>query len=128
MLGPMHSFADAVSRLWRRISPAARPASSRPRLLVPVLVSVLVAAGTATGVVLTTVGGKPVAAGRVAHGVPRISTSPAPAKITGPVVPMLGGSPDGIGRPVPVPVAHAPAAASTTSRLAKSAPVAPLRG
>ena len=86
----------------------------------------LVAAGTATGVVLATVGGKPAAAGGVAHGVPR--TSPAPAKITGPVVPMLGGSADTIGRPVPVPVTHASTAPSTTSRLAKSAPVAPLRG
>jgi peptidoglycan DL-endopeptidase CwlO len=97
-----------------------------------VLVSVLVAAGTATGVVLATVGGKPAVAGGVAHSVPRTSPArakiSAPAKITGPVVPMLGGSLDGIGRPVPVPVAHASTAASTTSRLAKSAPVAPLRG
>ena len=41
---------------------------------------------------------------------------------------MLGGSADTIGKPIPVPVAHASTAASTTSRLAKSAPVAPLRG
>jgi peptidoglycan DL-endopeptidase CwlO len=91
-----------------------------------VLVSVLVVAGTATGAVLATMGGKPAAAGGAAVEVPR--ASPAPSKITGPVVPMLGGSADGSGRPIPVPVAHASAAASTTSRLARSAPVAPLRG
>jgi len=93
---------------------------------------VLVAVGAATGVVLAMVGGKPVVAGGVAHAVPRTSAASAkisaPAKITGPVVPMLGGSPDGIGRPVPIPVAHASAAASTTSRRARSAPVAPLHG
>src|SRR6516164_3638462 len=126
MLGPMHSLADAVSRLWRRIAHAARPAPSRPRRLVPVLVSALVVAGTATGAVLATMGGKPAAAGGAALAVPR--ASPAPPKITGPVVPMLGGSADGSGRPIPVPVARASAAASTTSRLARSVPVAPLRG
>jgi cell wall-associated NlpC family hydrolase len=87
-----------------------------------VLVSVLVVAGTATGAVLATAGGKPAAAGAAASAVPR--TSPAPSKITGPVVPML----DGSGMPIPVPVAHASANASTTSRLARSVPVAPLRG
>ena len=90
------------------------------------LVSALVVAGTAAGAVLATAGGKPAAADAVASAVPR--TSPAPSKITGPVVPMLGGSADGSGRPIPVPVAHASAKASTTSRLAKSVPVAPLRG
>ena len=89
------------------------------------LVSVLVVAGTATGAVLATMGGKPAAAGGAALTVPR--ASPAPPKITGPVVPMLGGSADGSGRPIPVPVAHASAAATTTSRLARSVPVAPLR-
>ena len=78
------------------------------------LVSVLVVAGTATGAVLATAGGKPAAAGAAASAVPR--TSPAPSKITGPVVPMLGGSADGSGMPIPVPVAHASAKASTTSR------------
>ena len=89
------------------------------------LVSVLVVAGTAAGAVLATVGGKPAAVRGAAAGASR--TSPAPSKITGPVVPMLGGSADGSGRPMPVPVAHASAAARTTSRLAKTAPVAPLR-
>jgi peptidoglycan DL-endopeptidase CwlO len=103
-----------------------------------VLVSVLVVAGMATGAVLATVGGKPAAvrgaaspassaspASPAAPGTQR--TSPAPSQITGPVVPMLGGSADGSGQPIPVPVAHASAAANTTSRLSKSVPVAPLR-
>jgi peptidoglycan DL-endopeptidase CwlO len=92
-----------------------------------VLVSVLVVAGTATGAVLATVGGKPAAVrGAAAPAAPRTSPA-APSKITGPVVPMLGGSADGSGKPIPVPVAHASAAATTTSRLARSVPVAPLR-
>src|SRR5690348_13435817 len=127
MLGPMHSLADAVRRLWRRNVPS----SAKPRRLVPVLISALVLAGTAAGVVLATVGGKPAAVGAAARGIPR--TSPAPAKTIGPVVPMLGGSADASGTPIAVPVARAPASASTapastTSRAAKRAPVAPLRG
>ena len=89
------------------------------------LVTVLVVAGTAASAVLATMGGKPAAAGQAA-GVPR--PGPAPSKITGPVVPMLGGSADGGGRPIRVPVAHGSAAASTAARVAKPAPVAPLRG
>jgi len=121
----MHSLADALSRLWRRAAHAALPSRARPGRLIPALVSALVVAGTATGVVLATVGGKSAAVGGLAPGIPR--TSPVP-KITGPVVPMLGGSPDGSGRPIPVPVAHASVAASTTSRTAKPVSVAPLRG
>ena len=90
------------------------------------LVSVLVVAGTATGAVLATMGGKSAATGQAAAVAPR--TSPAPSKITGPVVPMLGGSADGGGKPIPVPVAHASAVASTAARVAKPARVAPLRG
>ena len=90
------------------------------------LVSVLVVAGTATGAVLATMGGKSAATGQAAAVAPR--TSPAPSKITGPVVPMLGGSADGGGKPIPVPVAHASAVASTAARVAKPAWVAPLRG
>src|SRR5215471_374481 len=104
MLGPMNSLADAISRLCRRIAHAARPSPSRPRHLVPVLISALVVIGTATGAVLATVGGKPAATGGAAAGTAR--TSPAPSKITGPVVPMLGGGADGSGRPIQVPVAH----------------------
>ena len=70
------------------------------------LISVLVLAGTATGVVLATVGGKPAAVGAAAaQPIPR--TSPAPAKTIGPVVPMLGGSADASGTPIAVPVARA---------------------
>ena len=90
------------------------------------LVSVLVLAGTATGVVLATVGGKPAAVGAAAQPIPR--TSPAPAKTIGPVVPMLGGSADASGTPIVVPVARASAPASTASAPARRAPVAPLRG
>jgi cell wall-associated NlpC family hydrolase len=136
----MHSLADAVRRLWRRNAPS----SVKPRRLVPVLISVLVLAGTATGVVLATTGGKPAAVGAAAQPIPR--TSPAPAKTIGPVVPMLGGSADASGTPIVVPVARAsapaspaaagghasPAAAgghaSTASAPARRAPVAPLRG
>src|SRR5882672_12647583 len=99
MLGPMHSlhsFADAVRRLWRRDVPSA----AKPRRLVPVLVSVLVVAGTATGVVLASVGGKPAAVSAPARGIPR--TRPAPAATIGPVVPMLGGSADGSGTPIAI--------------------------
>jgi peptidoglycan DL-endopeptidase CwlO len=91
-----------------------------------VLVTVLVVAGTAGGAVLATMGGKPAAAGQAAARVPR--SSPASSKVAGPVVPMLGGSADGSGRPIRVPVARASAAASTAARAAKRAPVAPLRG
>ena len=97
------------------------------------LVSALVVVGTAAGAVLATAGGKPPAAGAVAPAAGAVAlavppTSPAPSKVPDPVVPMLGGSADGSGKLIPVPVAHASAKASTTSRLAKSVPVAPLRG
>jgi hypothetical protein len=91
-----------------------------------VLISALVLAGTATGVVLATVGGKPAAVGAAARGIPR--TSPAPSTTIGPVVPMLGGSADASGTPITVPVARVSAPASTASPTAKRAPVAPLRG
>jgi len=124
----MHSLADAVRRRWRR-DPSS---SAKPRRLVPVLISALVLAGTATGVVLATVGGKPAAVGAAAaQPIPR--TSPAPSTTIGPVVPMLGGSADASGTPITVPVARVPASASTApdrtaSPTAKRAPVAPLRG
>ena len=121
MLESMHSFADAVRRQWRR----AVPSAAKPRRLVPILVSALVVAGTATGAVLATVGGKPAAVSAPAPGIPR--TSPAPATITGPVVPMLGGSADGFGTPIAVPLARASAPASASSR-SKPVPVAPLHG
>ena len=96
------------------------------------LISALVLAGTATGVVLATVGGKPAAVGAAAaQPIPR--TSPAPSTTIGPVVPMLGGSADASGTPITVPVARVAASASTApastaSPTAKRAPVAPLRG
>ena len=127
----MHSLANAGRHLWRRIVTGAFGRSAGPRHLVPVVVSLLVVAGAATGAVLATVGGKPAGVTGLPHevlpqGIP--DTSPAPAKITGPVVPMLGGNADGGGKPITVPVARASAAASTRTRPARPVPVAPLRG
>jgi cell wall-associated NlpC family hydrolase len=119
----MPSFADAIHRLRRR----GLPSSAKPRHLIPVLVSVLVAAGTAIGVVLASVGGgSPAAVTAPGRGIPQ--NSPDPAKSIEPVVPMLGGSADGSGTPITVPVARASATASAASRSAQQAPVAPLRG
>jgi cell wall-associated NlpC family hydrolase len=126
MLSSMHSLADAVRLLWRRAAHAFPGPSSRPRHLVPVLVSLLAVAGAATGAVLATVGGKPAAGvSGLPHAIP--AARPAPAKITGPVVPMLGGNADGGAKPITVPVARA-SAASTTTRPARPVEVAPLRG
>ena len=122
----MYSLVDAVRRLWRPIASGARRLSARPRHLVPVVVSLLAVAGAATGAVLATVGGKPAGVSGLAHGIP--STRPAPATITGPVVPMLGRSAEGGGKPITVPVARASATASTRTRSARPVPVAPLRG
>ena len=76
---------------------------------------------------LATVGGKPAAGvSGLPHAIP--GTGAAPAKITGPVVPMLGGNADGGGQPITVPVARASATASTRTRPARPVEVAPLRG
>jgi cell wall-associated NlpC family hydrolase len=120
----MHSLADAVRRLWRRIASGGPRLSARPRHLVPVVVSLLAVAGAATGAVLATVGGQPAGLSGLPHGVP--AARPSPAQITGPVVPMLGGNADGAGKPIMVPVARA--TASTSARSARPVPVAPLRG
>ncbi len=127
MLSSMHSIADAVRRLWRRDTHAVPGSSRRPRHLVPVLISLLAVAGTATGAVLATVGGQSAGVSAQPHGVP--ATRPAPATIIAPVVPMLGGNADGSGKPIAAPVASAlPKATSTRTRSARSVPVAPLRG
>ncbi len=129
MLSSMHSIADAVRRLWRRDTHAIPGSSPRPRYLVPVLISLLAVAGTATGAVLATVGGQSAGVTAQPHGIP--GTRPAPDTITAPVVPMLGGNADGGGQPIPVPVAGALAAATSTrtsTRPARPVPVAPLRG
>jgi len=125
MLGTMHSLADAVRRLWRRV--AHDGAGPSPRRLVPVLVVVVALAGTATGVVLATADGKPAGLSRLSSGIP--STRPAPGKSDGPVVPMLGGTADASGKPIPVPVVRASAASKNTrSELGDwPVPVAPLR-
>ena len=127
----MYSLADAVRHLWRRVASGTPRRPATPRHLVPVVVSLLAVAGAATGAVLATVGGKPAGVTGLPHevlpqGIP--GTRPGPAKITGPVVPMLGGNADGGGKPITVPVARASAAASTKTRSARTVPVAPLRG
>jgi len=126
MLDQMHSLADAVRRLWRRVAPDG--SGPGRRRLVPVLVVAVALAGTVAGAVLAAAGGKPAEVSGPSAAVP--STRPAPPKSAAPVVPMLGGSADGSGKPMPVPVARA----STASRRARSdppakpVPVAPLRG
>ena len=94
------------------------------------LVSVLAVAGTATGAVLATVGGKTAAAGAPSAGIPRTSPAPAMRTSSAPVVPMLGGNADGSGKPITVPVARASASASasTSAPPVTHVPVAPLRG
>ncbi len=124
----MHSLADAIRRLWRRDAHAAPGPSVKPGRLVPILVIVLAVAGTATGALLATVGGKPAAAGGPSAGIPLTSPAPAQGPGSAPVVPMLGGNADGGGKPITVPVARASAAASDSSQLARHVPVAPLRG
>ena len=126
----MYSLADAVRRLWRRVVSATPRRSARSGRLVPVVISLLAVAGTATGAVLAAVGGKPAGVSGLSQEVPPAgipATGPAPAKIAGPVVPMLGGNADGGGKPIMVPVARA-SVASTRTRPARPVPVAPLRG
>jgi peptidoglycan DL-endopeptidase CwlO len=127
MLVAMHSVVDAIRRLWGGVARDGQGPSARFRRLVLVLVSLLAVAGTAVGVLLATVGSRPPAVGGLSRSVPR--SSPAPARSIGPVVPMLGGSADGSGRPILIPVARA--SASTSSRSVSSSrpdPVAPLDG
>jgi cell wall-associated NlpC family hydrolase len=89
---------------------------------VPVLVSLLAAAGAAAGVVVATAGGKPAAGTEKYSVVP--SARPAPASSAAPVVPLLGGTTE-VSRAVPV--ASASPAASARSA-GPGASVAPLRG
>jgi len=124
MVKQMHSLADTERRLRRRImggSPEVTPARKR---LVPVVISVLVVLGAVVGVVLATAGTK--SAGMSGRNAAMPGSSPAPATSSGPVVPLLGGNTEGRGKPAAVPVASVSAAASTKS--ARSARVAPLRG
>jgi peptidoglycan DL-endopeptidase CwlO len=126
MLEMMDSLADPVRRLWRWIASGVPGRSAWPRHLVPVVVSLLAVAGAATGAVLATVGGKPAGVSGLPHAIP--GARAAPAKITGPVVPMLGGNADGGGKPITVPVARASAIVSTRTRSARPVEVSPLRG
>jgi cell wall-associated NlpC family hydrolase len=120
----MHSLADAARRLWRRAARPSPETPAGPRRLVPVLVSVVAVAGTATGAVLASADGKPAAVSGTIRSVPR--TSPAPARSASPVVPMLGGYAAGSGTPIKIPVARALGAARTSRQ--RGQVVAPLRG
>ncbi len=88
----------------------------------PVLVSLLVVAGTAVGVVLATAGGKPAPEAGPHPVAP--GARPAPASSAAPVVPLLGGNVEA-GRAVPVAPVSPAASAGAPPPAAK---VAPLRG
>ena len=89
----MHLTTEAVRQLWRRL-----PRSGR---LVPVLVSLLAVAGTATGVILATVGGQPARL----TGQPSPVATTRPANSVGPAVPVISATPAVPGTPGPAPVA-----------------------
>ncbi|HEY6309816.1 MAG TPA: C40 family peptidase [Streptosporangiaceae bacterium] len=121
----MHLTTDVARRLRRRLGrgvPEGSPRSSGSRHFVPILVTLLVVAGTAVGAVLATAGGKPAGEAGSHPVVPVVpSTRPAPARSASPVVPLLGGNAE-VGRAVPVATVTPTAnAGSTTTR------VAPLR-
>ena len=122
----MHSLADAVRLLWRRVARAVPTVPARPRHLVPVVISLLAVAGAATGAVLASVGGTPAGVSGLSQPVP--STSPAPPTIGGPVVPMLGGNADGAGQAITVPVARDSTTGPAKTPSARPVAVAPLRG
>jgi peptidoglycan DL-endopeptidase CwlO len=87
-----------------------------------VLVSLLVVAGTAVGVVLATAGGKPAPEAGPNPGAP--DARPAPASSQAPVVPLLGGNAEAA-QAVPVaPVSSVPSAGPATPAVK----VAPLHG
>ena len=86
-------------------------------------------AGAAIGAVLATTGAKPSSAAGPSAVIPQ--TRPAPEASATPVVPMLGGSADGTGQPIPVLVARDSAAVRASTKSvpsARPAPVSPLRG
>ncbi len=112
----MHLTTDVARRLLGRGAPEGS------RRLVPLLVAVLVVAGTAVGVVLATAGGHRAATAGPRPPVP--STRPAPAASAGAVVPLLGASADA-NRAVPA-VSASPAA--RTGSATAPPKVAPLRG
>ena len=112
----MHLTTDVARRLLGRGAPEGS------RRLVPLLVAVLVVAGTAVGVVLATAGGH--RAGTAGPRPPVPSARPAPAASAGAVVPLLGASADA-NRAVPA-VSASPAA--RTGSVTAPPEVAPLRG
>jgi cell wall-associated NlpC family hydrolase len=123
MVKKMPSPTD-TRRGLRRIIGGGPERVSVPRRLVPAVISVLVVMGAIAAVVLATTSGRSAGASVRNAAIP--GPGPASAKSTEPVVPLLGGNSQGRGKPMAVPVASASAAASTKS--ARSARVAPLRG
>ena len=76
----MYPTTQAVRRLWRwlrRGAPEGPPGSQGPGRLAPVLVSLLVVAGTMAGVVLATAGGRPAPEAGSSPAVPVAAVSPA---------------------------------------------------
>jgi cell wall-associated NlpC family hydrolase len=131
MVRKMPSLTSTGRRLRRRITGAQRErAPVRKRPVSPGIGVVI--AGLA-GAALVTACGQPAQVSSRNAALPATrsaataapATRSAPATSTRPVVPLLGGKPDGRGAPMAVPVASAPAAA--TAKPARSAPVAPLR-
>ncbi len=116
-----------LRRLVTNGRPEGPPVRRHPVLVV---ISVLAAIGVIVGAVLATAGGGPSPASGSAASPP--TARPAPANTTGPVVPALGGTADGAGQPMAVPVANAAAMASASATTgagrSRPAPVAPLRG
>ena len=101
----MHSLADAGSRLWRRLG--VLPGRPRgPGAWFPCWSACWWWPGRPPAWCWPRSGGKPAAAARADPADP--ADQPAPAKITGPVVPMLGGR-RRRGKPIAVPVARASA-------------------
>ena len=89
----------------------------------PILVTLLVVAGTAAGAVLVTAGDKPAAEAGSRPVVP--ATRPAPARSASPVVPLLGNAQ--VGRAVPVATVTPSASAGSTASPGKVAPLRALQ-
>jgi peptidoglycan DL-endopeptidase CwlO len=123
----MHLTTDVARRLQRRLGrgvPEGSPRSSGSRHFVPILVTLLVVAGTAAGAVLATAGGKPAGEAGPSSVVP--ATRPAPARSASPVVPLLGGSAE-VGQAVPVATVTPTASAGSTAPPGKVAPLRALQ-
>src|SRR5581483_5260736 len=116
----MPSLANAVRRHWRRLLRTASQWSSSHGRTIPIVISVLALAGITIGVALAPAGGK--AADVSSAAPPAAPARPAPASSSGPVVPMLGGSADGSGTPITVPVAKVKAPGPNATPASSASP------